>query len=74
MDPTRQRLGADDATGVQLDLGLEPGDDVAAAQRVAQLLLVAEPALDRVAQLDVEHLDAIAAALLGPVLRGVGVG
>ena len=42
-------------------------------ERVAELLLVTEPALDRLAQLDVEHLDAVAAALLRPVLRGVGV-
>ena len=33
-----------------------------------------EPALDRLAELDVEDLDAIAAALLRAVLRGVGVG
>ena len=44
-----------------------------AVERVAELLLVAEAALDRLAQLGVEHLDAVPAPFLGPVLRGVGV-
>ena len=54
--------------------GWNHAHDVARGQRVAQLLLVAEAALDRLAQLGVEHLDAVAAPLLGPVLRGVGIG
>ena len=60
--------------GAQIHLGLEPREDVARGQGIAQLLLVAEAALDRLPQLGVEHLDAVPSPLLGPVLRGVGVG
>ena len=73
MVPAGERFRADDASGAQLDLGLVPRDDVVVRDRVAQLLLVLEPALDRLAKLDVEDLDAVPPALLGAILRGVGV-
>src|SRR5205823_11327420 len=63
----------DHPSGAQLDLGLIPRHDLAPGERVAQLLLVTQSPLDRLAQLDVEDLDAIAAALLRSVLRGVRV-
>ena len=59
---------------MQLDLGLVPRGDLVVRDRVAELLLVFEPAPDRLAKLDVEHLDAVPTAFLGPVLRGVRVG
>ena len=71
--PAHQRLEADDPAGLEIDLRLVDQAQLALAAGASQVGIEPHPVgrLDRQAM--IEQLEAVAAARLGPVERGVGV-
>src|SRR5690242_8088131 len=73
MMPPRECFRTDDVAGVQINNRLVPGDDLAAAQRDADVVFLVEATYQRVTELTIEHLDAVSALLFRLVLGGIGV-
>ena len=73
MGPTDERLEAGRGIGRAVDDRLEVDRDLFVVDRGAQLTLERLPLDRHVVRALTEDLDAVAAALLGPIHRGVGV-
>ena len=72
MLPAQQRLGADDAAARQVELRLVVDDELVLVERRAQAILERDAPLDRGVHVLGVEVEAVAAALLGVVHRGVG--
>ena len=74
MVPPNQRLDREHAAGAEIDLRLVEQRELAARQRVIEVLAQPELLADLLIEVGRIKLDAIAAGLFGAIHRRVGVG